>query len=235
MKSIFTRKEFALAVACALAFGVFSETVLAQARDVNEHALLLDSRGAPVMSGFGLCVYSGFGPAPQWTRGCHAEAATPIALGVAPDAAPAAAPAPAPVVMAAAAPLPIYEKVVFDANVLFDSDKSALRQAGRDTLDRFVARIHGLDAQSIAAIGYADRMGSDTANQTLSQQRVDTVKDYLVGKGIAADRVQSSARGETRPTTSLGECKEANNAKNVACMQPDRHVFIEVSGTRVAK
>jgi OOP family OmpA-OmpF porin len=78
-------------------------------------------------------------------------------------------------------------------------------------------------------------MGSDAANQTLSQQRVDAVKDYLVGKGIVADRVQSSARGETRPTTSLGECKEANTVKNVACMQPDRHVFIEVSGTRIAK
>ena len=76
---------------------------------------------------------------------------------------------------------------------------------------------------------------SEASNQTLSQQRVDTVKDYLVGKGIVAERVQSSARGETRPTMSAGECKDANNAKNVACMQPDRHVFIEVSGTRIAK
>ena len=124
---------------------------------------------------------------------------------------------------------------MFDANVLFDSDKSALRPAGRDTLDQFVASIQGLEAQSIVAIGYADRMGSDASNQTLSQQRVDTVKDYLVGKGIAADRVQSSARGETRPTTAAGECKDANNAKNVACMQPDRHVFVEISGTRIAK
>lgn len=181
MKAIFTRKELALAVACALALGVFSETVRAQARDINEHALLLDSRGAPVMSAFGLCVHTSFGPAPQWTRGCHAEAAVPVALGVAPVAAPA--PAPAPVVVAAAAPLPIYEKVVLDANVLFDSDKSALRPAGRDTLDQFVARIHGLEAQGIVAIGYADRMGSDAANQTLSQQRVDTVKDYQVADG----------------------------------------------------
>jgi len=124
---------------------------------------------------------------------------------------------------------------VFDANVLFDSDQSALRPAGRDTLDQFVARIQGLEAHSIVAIGYADRMGSDSANQALSQQRADTVKAYLVGKGVAADRVQSSARGETRPTTQPGECKDANTAKNVACMQPDRHVFVEISGTRIAK
>jgi OmpA-OmpF porin, OOP family len=159
---LFTWKEFALAAACVLALGLFSESPLAQ-------------------------------------------------------------------------PLPVHEKVVFDATVLFDSNKAALRPAGRITLDEFVSRIHGLDSRSIVAIGYADRMGSHDANQTLSERRVDAVKAYLVGKGIKADRVQTSARGETRPTTSAGKCKDANNAKNVACMQSDRHVFIEVSGTRIAK
>jgi OOP family OmpA-OmpF porin len=233
MKNTFTRKEFALALACALALGILSETAIAQARDIIEHALLIDSRGAPVMSGFGLCVHTGFGPAPQWTRGCHAEAPAPVvAQYVAP--APVQAPAPVPVA-AAAAPLPVYEKVAFDANVLFDSDKSALRPAGHDTLDAFVTRIHGLDSQRIVAIGYADRMGSHDSNQVLSQQRVDAVKAYLVGKGIKAERVQTSAMGETKPNTSAGQCKDANNATNVACMQPDRHVFIEISGTRIAK
>ena len=231
MRNIFTRKELVLALACALALGILSETAIAQPRDINEHALLLDSRGAPVMSGFGVCVHTGFGPAPQWTRGCHAEAPAPVvAQYVAP--APVQAPAPMP---AAAAALPVYEKVAFDANVLFDSDKSALRTAGRDTLDAFVARIHGLDSQNIAAIGYADRMGSEDSNQVLSQQRVDAVKAYLVSKGVKAERVQTSAVGETKPNTSAGECKDANNATNVACMQPDRHVFIEISGSRIAK
>ena len=134
-----------------------------------------------------------------------------------------------------AQPLPVHEKVVFDATVLFGSNSSTLRRAGRDTLDEFVGRIHGLDSRSIVAIGYADRRGSHDSNQTLSEQRVDAVKAYLVGKGISADRVHTSARGETRPTTSAGKCKDAHNAQNVACMQPDRHVFIEVSGTRIAK
>jgi outer membrane protein OmpA-like peptidoglycan-associated protein len=165
MRNTFTRKEFVLAAACALALGVFSETANPQA----------------------------------------------------------------------AAPLPVWEKVAFDANVVFDADKSALRAAGRDTLDEFVANIHGLDSESIVLIGYADRMGTHASNQALSQQRVDTVKAYLVGKGIASNRVQTGARGETRPSTFAGECKDANNPKNVTCMQPDRHVFIEVSGTRIAK
>lgn len=236
-RSTFTRKEFALAVACALALGVFSEIANGQV-DANENALVVDSSGAPVMSGFGLCVRNGFGPAPSWTVACHGAAPVPaVVYYYPPAAAPAAttAPAPFPVAMAAAAPLPVWEKVAFDANVLFDSDQSALRPAGRVTLDEFVANIHGLESQNILAIGYSDRMGSHASNQALSERRVDAVKAYLVGKGIKAERVQTSARGETRPSTFAGECRDANNTKNVACMQPDRHVFIEVSGTRVAK
>ena len=133
------------------------------------------------------------------------------------------------------APPAVYEKVALDANVLFDSDKSELRAAGRDTLDRFVADIRGLDSRSIMAIGYADRMGSESSNQVLSEERVDAVKAYLVTRGVAPERVRTSAWGETRPDTFPRECKDANNAKNVACMQPDRHVFIEISGTRIAQ
>jgi OOP family OmpA-OmpF porin len=237
MRSTFTQKEAILAVACALALGVFSATANAQVRDLNEKALLLDTRGAPVMSGTGLCWHTAYGPAPLWTAGCHAAVPAPVAQRVAPVATPAAAPAPklAPVALAAAAPAPNYEKVAFDANVLFDSNKSALRPAGRDTLDAFVSKIRGLEARSVMAIGYADRMGSEASNQILSEERVNTVKSYLVSKGIAASRIQSSARGETRPSTSAGECKDANNPKNVACLQPDRHVFIEISGTRIVK
>ena len=237
MRSTFTPKQAALAVVCALAFSVFSSTSVAQPRDINEKALLLDTRGAPVMNASGLCWHTAYGPAPAWTSGCHADVPTPVAQYVAPVAQPVAAPAPrpAPVIVAAAAPLPVYEKVAFDANVLFDSNKSDLRPAGRATLDQFIEKIGGLESQSVMAIGYADRMGTDASNQLLSEQRVNIVKSYLVSKGVAANRVQTSAWGETRPTTYATECKDANNTKNVACMQPDRHVFIEISGSRIAK
>lgn len=231
MSNTFTRSRTAVAVACALALGVLSAPANAQIRDassIDQKQLLVDARGMPVMNGFGECWHTAYGPAPAWTAACGGIAPAPVAQYVAP----APALAPAPVVMAPAAVLPVTEKVAFDANVLFDSDKSALRPAGRDKLDAFVSNIHGLDSQSIMVIGYADRMGTDANNQVLSQQRVDTVKSYLVGKGIASNRVRTSAKGETQPTTAAGECKDANNATNVACMQPDRHVFIEISGTR---
>lgn len=237
MRSTFTPKQAALAVVCALAFSVFSTTSVAQPRDIDEKALLLDTRGAPVMNASGLCWHTAYGPAPLWTSGCHAAVPTPVAQYVAPAPQPIAQPmaAPAPVIVAAVAPLPVYEKVAFDANVLFDSNKSELRPAGRATLDQFIEKISGLESQSVMAIGYADRMGTDASNQLLSEQRVNIVKSYLVSRGVAANRVQTSAWGETRPTTYAAECKDANNARNVACMQPDRHVFIEISGSRIAK
>jgi OOP family OmpA-OmpF porin len=228
----FIKQQSALAAACILALGVLSGTAVAQQPD--EKAIVTDIRGEPVKSISGDCVHNAFGPRPLWTAGCHAYVPQPMAQYVAP--APAATPAAAPVVYAAAAaPLAVYEKVAFEANILFDSDKSALRPAGQDKLDQFVDKIHGLDTQSIVAVGYADRMGTDAANQTLSRERVDAVRSYLVAKGIAWDRVQTTAHGESRPSTYAGECKDANNAKNVACMQADRHVFIEVSGTRLVK
>ncbi len=232
MRSTFTPRQAALAVACAFALTFVSANATAQVVDINEKALLVDARGAPVMSSSGLCWHTAYGPAPEWTAGCHPYVATPVAQYVAP-AAPAAQPE--PIVVAVAAPLPVYEKVAFDANVLFDSDRSELRSAGRATLDAFVDKIGGLEAQSVLAIGYADRMGTDASNQILSEERVATVKAYLVSKGVEQSRVQTSGRGESRPSTVAGECQDANNLKNVACMQPDRHVFIEISGTRLVQ
>jgi OmpA-OmpF porin, OOP family len=233
MRSTFIRKP--ALIACALALGALCAP--AGAQSPGEHGIVTSS-GQPVMSGFGLCVHSGFGPTPAWTAGCH-PAIQPVAQYVAPVE-PYVAPREAaaePVVVAStpvAAPA-VYEKVVFDANVMFDSDKSNLRPAGRDTLDQFIGKIGGLEAQSVMAVGYADRMGSADSNQILSEERVANVKAYLVSRGVAADRVKTSSWGETRPTTYALECKDANNAKNVACMQPDRHVFIEIAGSRLVQ
>jgi OmpA-OmpF porin, OOP family len=133
------------------------------------------------------------------------------------------------------APLVVYERVAFDASVLFDSNQSDLRAAGRDTLDGFIAKIRGMEAQSVMAIGYVDRMDTTGSNQILSEERVAAVKAYLVSRGVAADRVRTSGWGDTRPTTYATECKDTNHSTSVACMQPDRHVFIEISGSRPAQ
>lgn len=227
MKTSSARKQLSLAVACALALGF--ATGAARARDfppAAERNLVTDTRIQVWKNGYGECWHSAFGPPPGYNE-CNPA---PIAQYVAPAPAPYVAP-----VVIAAAPQPVYEKIVLDANVLFDFDKSALRPDGRDTLDSFVDKLKTLNAAEIAAVGFADRFGTDSYNQALSERRVATVKAYLVSKGVEPKwGVHSSARGESQPTTAAGECKGATaTASTIVCLQPDRHVSVQISGMRL--
>ena len=233
MQNKFSKQHTALTLACALAFGVFSSAAGAQAMDINEKSLLMDSQGQPVRSGDGKCIHSAFGPPPAWNAACHdALAASPAAVAREPLPVAAAPVVPvepeAPVVVAT-------ESVTFEADVLFDSGKSELLPAGRDKLDAFVGKLQGLESTSIVAIGHADRMGAEGSNQVLSEARVNTVKSYLVSKGMAAERIQTSAVGETQSSVATTDCNAADNKANIACMQADRHVVIEISGSRTAQ
>ena len=230
MKTSLIRKQLGLAVACALALGFASGAAQAQQLlPASERELWNDTAKQVWKNGYGECWHSAFGPPPPAGE-CDPR---PLAQYVAPAPAPYVAPV-APVIVAAAAPQPVYEKLTLDANVLFDFDMSVLRPAGRDTLDSFVGRIQGIGSGTIMAVGHADRFGTDDYNQALSERRVATVKAYLISKGVEPTwMVQSSGRGELQPTTKAGECTGEKSAGTIACLQPDRHVFVELSGSRI--
>jgi len=79
-----------------------------------------------------------------------------------------------------------------------------------------------------------DRLGRAESNQKLSQERARVVADYLVSHGIAADKVRAEGRGETQPQTPAGACNGLSRPKMIVCLQPDRRVDVEVSGTKPA-
>jgi len=124
------------------------------------------------------------------------------------------------------------EKVVFDADALFDFDAYQLRPEGRAALDDFLGRLKGTTLGMIRAVGHADRLGSEGYNQILSEDRAEAVKAYLISKGIEPDRVRAEGRGARQPVTKPGECTGGKNAKVIACLRADRRVGIEVAGTR---
>jgi OOP family OmpA-OmpF porin len=224
----FTKKQISLAVSCALVFGAAAGMARAETNPADT-GYLTDQRGSVAKSGFGLCWHTGTGPALPSTIECDPN------FKPAP-AAQAVEPAPQPVAVAAVAPAPkpAAERATLDADMLFDFDKAVLRPAGRLALDDFVAKIKGIDPEMIMAVGHADRFGSDSYNQNLSERRVAAVKTYLVDHGIEANRMHTEGRGETQPVTKAGECGGAKSAKVIACLQPDRRVVIEVVGTRIA-
>lgn len=225
MRNTISRKQVRLAAACALALGVMSGTVGAQTMaPQDDRSLTRDSSGQVVKNGFGECWHSGFGPGPTPNYECGPQPISPRVTLFTPEWKP---------VVVAAAPLAVYETVTFDANVLFDFDKSQLRPAGRDKLDVFIAKTRDfINPGEMVAVGYADRIGTGAYNQTLSDERVAAVKTYLVSQGIEWKQVSTSGRGESQPTT-RGECSGSESAKNIACLQPDRHVYIELTGTRL--
>lgn len=235
MNKAFNKKQIGLVIACALTLGVLSGAARAQAPDGR--AYLDDTRGAVVKSGFGLCWHTSFGPPPAAGPECD-----PNYVAAAAPATPAAvqpAPAPAPQQVAALtpppAPKPVAEKITLDADTLFDFDKATLRPAGRDALDTFVGKLRDISPETIMTIGHADRIGSERYNQRLSEQRVASVKDYMVSKGVDAGRIYSEGKGETQPVTKAGDCTGPKSAKVIACLQPDRRVDIEVIGTRIVR
>lgn len=134
---------------------------------------------------------------------------------------------PAPVAVAAEGE---DQQTTHTLDVLFAFDKSGfndIRPEGRVRLSRLATSLKqdGARGSIIRINGYAGRIGSASYNQTLSQKRADTVSDYLVGQGIAADRITASGRGISAP---IADCDKSPRAGLVACLAPNRRVEVVV-------
>ena len=200
---------------------------LAQAQAVNS-VYVIDGRGQVATSNFGLCWRTGFWtPAAAATdpNGCKCDKdLIPKEVCEPKDAAAPAAPA-------APKAKPMGEKITVAADALFDFNKATLRPEGMKKLDEVVAKSQKLVLEVVIAVGHADRIGSAAYNQKLSEKRAAAVKDYVVKKGIPANRVYTEGKGSKQPVTKPGECKGPKSAKVIACLQPDRRVDIEIIGT----
>jgi OOP family OmpA-OmpF porin len=125
------------------------------------------------------------------------------------------------------------KKFDFSADVLFDFDKYALKPKGIELLDELAGTLQGANYDAIIAIGHTDPLGSKAYNQKLSERRADSVKQYLVSKGIAVDRISASGRGPNELKVTLADCKSSKGRKAlIECLQPNRRVDISVSGTK---
>jgi OOP family OmpA-OmpF porin len=207
--------------AVAVTLGLCASFAQAQANSVY----VIDSRGEVATSGTGLCWRTGFWtPAAAATdpNGCKCDKDLIAKEICEPKAGPAAG----------AKAAGFGEKITLAADALFDFNKSTLRAEGKKKLDDVAAKSTSLVLEVVIAVGHADRIGGAAYNQKLSEKRAAAVKDYLVSKGIPANRVYTEGKGSKQPVTKAGECKGAKSAKVIACLQPDRRVDIEIIGTK---
>jgi len=191
-------------------------------------AYLIDAERQVVKSPQGMCWRT------QWwspaTAVCECDKDLMPAAACTVAAAPAPAPKPMAPKPAPMAPKPVTQKVTLSADVLFDFDRYALKPEGKAKLDDLVGQIKGIALEVIIAVGHTDRIGSDAYNQKLSVQRAESVKAYLVSKGIQPNRIYTEGKGEKQPVKS---CPDSRNFKEtIACLAPNRRVEVEVVGTK---
>ncbi|HXA02727.1 MAG TPA: OmpA family protein [Cytophagaceae bacterium] len=90
------------------------------------------------------------------------------------------------------------EKIKLE-NVIFEQASAMLDSAALKQLDKLALWMKKNPSVSIRLEGHTDNVGKPTLNQTLSEDRVNSVKDYLVGLGIKDTRIQTKAYGGSYP------------------------------------
>lgn len=148
------------------------------------------------------------------------------------------APAPRPVTRAAdpipekiaAAPVAVpppaarFEKYTLSATELFEFNRADLALP-QPKLDEIATALNTDTAiNNVVITGYTDRIGSDQYNQKLSERRAAAVKNYLISKDIAGNRLNAQGRGEANPVV---VCTDKKRSALIKCLEPNRRVEVE--------
>jgi outer membrane protein OmpA-like peptidoglycan-associated protein len=102
--------------------------------------------------------------------------------------------------------------ITLSGSVLFTSGKSDLLPAAQLKLNEVAKALTEQDPESTMVVeGHTDSQGAAAFNQTLSQARAQSVRDYLVSRGIAGDRITAEGFG---PTRTIGDNATAEGRAN---------------------
>ena len=93
---------------------------------------------------------------------------------------------------------PVVREIVFE-DVYFEFDRSSLRPDAQRILDDAVVKMQADPTLQITVEGYTCNIGTAEYNLALGERRARAVRDYLVGKGISADRLRIVSYGAERP------------------------------------
>jgi outer membrane protein OmpA-like peptidoglycan-associated protein len=116
--------------------------------------------------------------------------------------------------------------IVSMSDVLFDTGKYSLKPGAREKLSKVAGILLAYPGLNIEVGGYTDNVGGDAMNQTLSENRAGSVRDYLVQQGVSTNSVSSRGFGNSLPVSSND---------NSAGRQQNRRVELLVSGEAIGK
>jgi outer membrane protein OmpA-like peptidoglycan-associated protein len=111
--------------------------------------------------------------------------------------------------------------IVNMSDVLFDTAKYSLKPGAREKLAKVAGIILGHPGLKIAVEGYTDSVGGDEYNMKLSENRANSVRDYLVAQGLSGDNITAQGFGKSDPVADNG---------TATGRQMNRRVQLVVSG-----
>jgi outer membrane protein OmpA-like peptidoglycan-associated protein len=114
--------------------------------------------------------------------------------------------------------------IVSMSDVLFDTGQYSLKSGAREKLAKVAGILLAYPGLNIEVGGYTDNVGSDGMNQTLSENRARSVRDYLVQEGVLTNSVSATGFGNTLPVASND---------NSSGRQQNRRVELLVSGEAI--
>ncbi len=181
----------------AVLIGTLSSVQPAMAGEASGY--VFDSAGQPVLTRSGGCVHTG-----SW------DASMP----------------------ACPEPTLVFEedqgKILFalDDSEFFGFDEITLSDRAKADLDTMINAVEDSDEiHGVSVTGHADQIGPSPYNEQLALKRADSVKNFLISKGIPADRIQTLSDGNSQPLVS---CPGITNRSDlIRCLAPNRRVDIE--------
>lgn len=98
------------------------------------------------------------------------------------------------------------------SDISFAVGRADINPRLRPILDQFASGLNQQQNTEVRIVGHTDNTGSDALNQRLSLDRAESVKDYLVARGVRPNTVQIAGRGEREPVAD--NSTEAGRARN---------------------
>lgn len=103
-------------------------------------------------------------------------------------------------------------KLSIPNDISFDSGRYDIKPNLRPILDQFAQGLAQQQSTEVRIIGHTDNVGSDALNNTLSVNRAQSARDYLVARGVNSSRISIDGRGEREPLAD--NATESGRARN---------------------
>src|SRR6202795_1710633 len=121
--------------------------------------------------------------------------------------------------------------IVSMSDVLFDTGKYSLKPGAREKLAKVAGILLAYPGLNIEVGGYTDNVGGDAMNQTLSENRAGSVRDYLVNQGVATNSVSAKGYGNTLPVASNGDSSGRQQNRRVELLVSGESIGTAVNAT----